>query len=263
MKRQRGRGRKPGGGGNYSGGGGGHGNHPNRTLESNGPDIKIRGSASHLYEKYVQLSRDASTSGDRVLSESYAQYAEHYYRMLRAMQPQTPVYEPQRFGQDLDYENEEGGEEGEGAEGEGGENAEGGEGQPQQYAQREQRQPYQGDRQGGENRNGGQYRDRQDRPYNNNYRADRNRDGDRDRGPRPERTEQPRVEAVEQPVEGEPQPIAAVEESGGEDRGNRRRRGRGRYRAGEDRGPRAEGEGGEAGPVEGFGDTVPAFVGNE
>ena len=118
MKRQRGRGRKPGGGGNYNGGGGGgHGNHPNRTLESNGPDIKIRGSASHLYEKYVQLSRDASTSGDRVLSESYAQYAEHYYRMLRAMQPQTPVYEPARFGQDLDYENEEGGEDGEGAEG--------------------------------------------------------------------------------------------------------------------------------------------------
>lgn len=258
MKRQRGRGRKPGGGGNYNGGGGGgHGNHPNRTLESNGPDIKVRGSASHLYEKYVQLSRDASTAGDRVLSESYAQYAEHYYRMLRAMQPQTPVYEPARFGQDLDYENEEGGEDGEGAEGEGHESAEaGGEGQQQQYAQREQRQPYQGD-----NRNGGQYRDRQ---YNNNYR-------DRDRGPRPERVEQrpePRVEAVEQPFEGEPprQEVAAEEVGAeGQDRGNRRRRGRSRYRGPDDRGPRGEGEnqaeGG--GAVEGFGDAVPAFVGNE
>ena len=103
MKRQRGRGRKP-------GGGGGGGNHPNRTLESNGPDVKVRGSAQHIYEKYVQLSRDASSSGDRVMSESYAQYAEHYFRMLRAMQPQMPVYEPQRFGQDLDYDQEEGGD---------------------------------------------------------------------------------------------------------------------------------------------------------
>src|SRR5262245_45280033 len=88
MKRQRGRGRKPGGGG----GGGSHHHHnqPNRTLESNGPDIKVRGPAAHIYERYLQLARDASSSGDRVMGENYLQHAEHYYRMLRAMQPAMP-----------------------------------------------------------------------------------------------------------------------------------------------------------------------------
>lgn len=55
MKRQRGRGRKPGGGG----GGGGGGNHGNRPLESNGPEVKIRGTAAQIYEKYSQYARDA------------------------------------------------------------------------------------------------------------------------------------------------------------------------------------------------------------
>jgi hypothetical protein len=85
MKRQRGRGRKP--------GGGHHGNQyqPNRTLESNGPDIKVRGPASHIHERYLQLARDAASSGDRVLSENYLQHADHYFRMVKAMQPATPV----------------------------------------------------------------------------------------------------------------------------------------------------------------------------
>ena len=34
-----------------------------RVFESNGPDIKIRGTASHVAEKYVQLARDAGASG--------------------------------------------------------------------------------------------------------------------------------------------------------------------------------------------------------
>jgi hypothetical protein len=101
MKRQRGRGRKP---------GGGHHNNqfqPNRTLESSGPDIKVRGPASHIFERYLQLARDAAGSGDRVLSENYLQHADHYFRMVRAMQPATPVQATgDRFGADGEQEGD-------------------------------------------------------------------------------------------------------------------------------------------------------------
>ena len=53
-----------------------------RIFESNGPDIKIRGTASHVAEKYVQLARDARSSGDPVAAENYYQHAEHYYRSM-------------------------------------------------------------------------------------------------------------------------------------------------------------------------------------
>lgn len=86
MKRQRGRGRRP---------GGGHNNQPNRQMESNGPDTKVRGSASHIHERYLQLARDAASSGDRVLSENYLQHADHYFRLVRAMQP-PPQQQPER-----------------------------------------------------------------------------------------------------------------------------------------------------------------------
>src|SRR5207249_5259774 len=59
-----------------------------RVYESNGPDIKIRGTASHVAEKYVQLARDARSSGDPVAAENYYQHAEHYYRMIAAAQEQ-------------------------------------------------------------------------------------------------------------------------------------------------------------------------------
>jgi hypothetical protein len=48
--------------------------------------VKIRGTASHVYEKYLQLARDANSSGDRVMAENYLQHAEHYYRILMAAQ---------------------------------------------------------------------------------------------------------------------------------------------------------------------------------
>ncbi|MCC5995161.1 MAG: DUF4167 domain-containing protein [Oceanicaulis sp.] len=76
MKRQRGRGRKS-----------GHQNNSNRSFESNGPDVKIRGNAQHIYEKYLQLARDASSSGDRVMAENYFQHAEHYLRIVQLSQP--------------------------------------------------------------------------------------------------------------------------------------------------------------------------------
>lgn len=81
MKRQRGRGRKPGGGG------GGGGNNGNRSLESNGPEVKIRGTAAQIFEKYAQYARDAQSGGDRVKYENYLQHAEHYYRIMAATMP--------------------------------------------------------------------------------------------------------------------------------------------------------------------------------
>lgn len=55
-----------------------------RSYESNGPDVKIRGTAQHIGEKYLQLARDAQTSGDPVAAESYLQHAEHYFRIIAA-----------------------------------------------------------------------------------------------------------------------------------------------------------------------------------
>jgi len=57
-----------------------------RTYESNGPDVKIRGTAQHVAEKYLQLARDANSSGDPVMAESYLQHAEHYFRLIAAAQ---------------------------------------------------------------------------------------------------------------------------------------------------------------------------------
>jgi len=104
MKRQRNRGR--------GGGGGKPQQNANRAFDSNGPDgVKVRGAAQHIYEKYQQLARDAGSSGDRVLAENYLQHAEHYFRVLRAMQPQRPVGEiigRDQFasGYDIDFEEE-------------------------------------------------------------------------------------------------------------------------------------------------------------
>ncbi len=57
-----------------------------RSYESNGPDVKIRGNAHHVAEKYLQLARDAHTGGDPVGAENYLQHAEHYFRLIAAAQ---------------------------------------------------------------------------------------------------------------------------------------------------------------------------------
>ena len=59
-----------------------------RNFESNGPDVKIRGTAAHVAEKYMSLARDALASGDLVAAESYLQHAEHYNRIIMAAQSQ-------------------------------------------------------------------------------------------------------------------------------------------------------------------------------
>lgn len=160
-----------------------------RSYESNGPDVKVRGTAQHVAEKYLQLARDAQSSGDTVAAESYFQHAEHYYRILLAAQEQMAQqfghsFPPNRaFVEDADDGDEEGEEEtqpfqpGTGpqpdfrsANGQGGANGynghggqraegEGGEGQPQ----------------------GGQRFDRQNRRerFNNDRRFDRQDRGER------------------------------------------------------------------------------------
>src|SRR5512147_543486 len=82
-RRGRGRGRKP-------------QNPLARNYESNGPDVKIRGTAAHIAEKYMSLARDALASGDMVSAESYLQHAEHYNRIIMAAQAQ---FGPQHGGQ--------------------------------------------------------------------------------------------------------------------------------------------------------------------
>jgi hypothetical protein len=78
-----------------------------RSYESNGGDVKIRGTALHVAEKYVQLARDAQSSGDRVAGENYLQHAEHYYRIVAAAQAQMP--QPQQaFRSDEEGDDEEG-----------------------------------------------------------------------------------------------------------------------------------------------------------
>lgn len=75
--RMRGRGRKP-------------SNPLSRNYESNGPDVKIRGNASHIAEKYAALARDALSAGDPVMAENYLQHAEHYNRIILAANTQQP-----------------------------------------------------------------------------------------------------------------------------------------------------------------------------
>jgi hypothetical protein len=109
MKRMRGRSHRSGGSG---GGGGGpaprhyNGNIPlnrNHVFDSSGPDLRVRGTAQQLFEKYLQLGRDATGAGDRVMAESYFQHAEHYFRILNAInqasQGQQPHYQGGQNGQ--------------------------------------------------------------------------------------------------------------------------------------------------------------------
>src|ERR1043165_9089743 len=92
-----------------------------RVYESNGPDVKIRGTANHVAEKYLQLARDAQTSGDPIAAENYFQHAEHYFRLIAAAQEQfrqqNPNFQPRPEGggndQQFQPRNDDGAEDGE------------------------------------------------------------------------------------------------------------------------------------------------------
>ena len=114
IKRMRGRNHRPGGGG----GGGGSVRHHNggvplnrnHVFDSNGPEVRVRGTAQQLFEKYLQLGRDATSSGDRVTAEGYFQHAEHYFRILNAMNQAAQQSQPggqgsQGGGQRRQYQN--------------------------------------------------------------------------------------------------------------------------------------------------------------
>ncbi len=171
-----------------------------RSYESNGPDVKIRGTAQHVAEKYLQLARDAQSSGDPVMAESYLQHAEHYFRIIAAAQAaqQQPQLGYGRNGEEIDEGDDDddfvalpdrfasplerapqtppfqqpqqnGGQMGYG-------------GQPQPYFDRPAFAPEPNERQGGE---------RQDRPERQDRNPDRAPNGDRqdrqDRQPRNDR----------------------------------------------------------------------------
>lgn len=134
-------------------------NQLNRSFESNGPDVKIRGTASHIADKYVQLARDATSSGDPVAAENYLQHAEHYYRIVAASQPQYPQNQGgQGFTRaDDESRDEDAYEESEGAQANGFDSQQQERPQQQGYPQNAP-QPY----------DGGQQQPRESRPHNGN-----------------------------------------------------------------------------------------------
>lgn len=104
----------PGGGGG-SNGNGGNGQHGaqrggeqprrsaaslrNQSFDSNGPDVRVRGNAWQVFEKYQSLARDAQMAGDRVAAENFLQHAEHYYRIIEAINEATAAEQAARgFG---------------------------------------------------------------------------------------------------------------------------------------------------------------------
>jgi len=82
--------------------GGGHQNNGNRprmphrmqTFDSSGPNVKIRGNAYQVFERYVALAREAAAAGDRIAAENYYQHAEHYFRLMNADGQANPMAVP-------------------------------------------------------------------------------------------------------------------------------------------------------------------------
>lgn len=97
MKRQRGRNRNNNSNKSHNG---------NRQMESNGPDTKVRGSATQIHDKYVNLARDASVSGNRVKAESYRQHAEHYLRLMNAQEAAKQAADAAREARQSQHNNE-------------------------------------------------------------------------------------------------------------------------------------------------------------
>jgi hypothetical protein len=74
--------------------------HRSQSFDSNGPNVKIRGTPHQIFERYIALAREASSSGDRVAAENLYQHAEHYFRVMnaanegqqqRGVRPNTPA----------------------------------------------------------------------------------------------------------------------------------------------------------------------------
>jgi type IV secretory pathway VirB10-like protein len=92
--------------GRNNNGGRKHGNPLSRNYESNGPDVKVRGNAAHIAEKYLQLARDAQSSGDSVMAENYLQHAEHYFRIISAAQQAQQAQFRGETAEEDDYDDD-------------------------------------------------------------------------------------------------------------------------------------------------------------
>jgi hypothetical protein len=92
---------------NNSGGNNRRNQNPlSRNYESNGPDVKIRGNAQVIADKYATLARDALSSGDNVMAENYLQHAEHYNRIIMAAQAQMQTQREERGQDDQDSDDD-------------------------------------------------------------------------------------------------------------------------------------------------------------
>jgi hypothetical protein len=193
---------------NNNNGGRKHVNPLSRNFESNGPDVKVRGNAAHIAEKYVQLARDAHASGDSVMAENYFQHAEHYFRIVSAAQPQG-MQRTDQFGQEIegdDDENDDGGSNG-------GDGIEQHARLPEEQQFRQQGDRQQNDRQQGD-RQQGQQGDRQqnDRQYDRPQRDDRPMRDDRpQRDDRQSRFEQPNGDVQNGNVQSSNAPLIEAE----------------------------------------------------
>ncbi len=206
-----------------------------RSYESNGPDVKIRGTAHHVAEKYLQLARDAQSSGDPVMAESYLQHAEHYFRLIAAAQTaqQQAQMGYQRNGSDSSMDDDDDDDDFGGLPDRfaspperlspppfGNQPQPAMQGQPNQQQQPYQdRAPYNGDRPQHQDRQQQPRGDRQngqDRPYqdrnNGQNRFNQNRGPRDNRPPREFRNDQqPRVEQPRIEHAPPPQPVPEVE----------------------------------------------------
>ncbi|SCY27592.1 DUF4167 domain-containing protein [Microvirga guangxiensis] len=223
--------------------GGNKGPNPlTKSYESNGPDVKIRGTAQHIAEKYSQLARDAQASGDPVAAENYFQHAEHYYRIIAAAQEQ--LREQYGYQQRFDDEGDEEGfaQDRPNFERSGGNGDEADFGsQPQPYETRgEGDRPARFDR--GDRPDRGERQDRGDRQE----RGDRRERFQRDRGPRQDRQD---FQRDDQAGNGEGERPARFERQERQDRPERRERFQ------RDRRPREEADNADAG-------GLPAFLTN-
>jgi hypothetical protein len=196
------------------------GNPLTRSYDSSGPDVKIRGTAQHIAEKYATLARDAQSSGDRVVAENYLQHAEHYNRIIAAAQAQ--MQERLQRDERSDYGNDRDGEDFDSMDGdENGnfQNEYSDEGNNQERTERQVR-PERQDRSERQERPERQQErperadksdrpERTERPERNDRRErfEQRRQERPQRQPRPEPTEQPIVVESDVPVRAKPQTV--------------------------------------------------------
>ncbi|HEX7931181.1 MAG TPA: DUF4167 domain-containing protein [Sphingomicrobium sp.] len=96
-------------GGRRRGRGGQRGQSLGGQPGGNRQDNRQRGNAAQLLEKYKSMARDAQLAGDRVQSEYYLQFAEHYFRVLSESRARFEEQNPRRQRDD-DLDDEDGDE---------------------------------------------------------------------------------------------------------------------------------------------------------